>query len=152
MVAPSATTEATTPYFSLLTSHFLLLTSYFLLPQLLRRQLRQLRGDRGGGGERLPLNVFLLLTSYSLLLTSYVLLLTSYLLPLTSYFLPLTSHRLPLTSHLSPLTSYFLQERLQLKVYEKQQADMEKLETFVRVNKANGVAASAKSKKKVSKK
>lgn len=36
-----------------------------------------------------------------------------------------------------------------MKVYEKQQADMEKLETFVRVNKANGVAASAKSKKKV---
>jgi len=36
-----------------------------------------------------------------------------------------------------------------MRVYEKQQADMEKLETFVRVNKANGVAASAKSKKKV---
>jgi len=41
------------------------------------------------------------------------------------------------------------EERLQLKVYEKQQADMEKLSDFVRVNKANGVAASAKSKKKV---
>ena len=41
------------------------------------------------------------------------------------------------------------EERLQLKVYEKQQADMQKLEDFVRVNKANGVAASAKSKKKV---
>ncbi|KAL1524264.1 hypothetical protein AB1Y20_019167 [Prymnesium parvum] len=41
------------------------------------------------------------------------------------------------------------EERVQLRVYEKQQADMEKLETFVRVNKANGVAASAKSKKKV---
>ena len=40
-------------------------------------------------------------------------------------------------------------ERLQLKVWEKQQADMEKLSEFVRVNKANGVAASAKSKKKV---
>jgi len=40
-------------------------------------------------------------------------------------------------------------ERLRLKVYEKQQADMEKLETFVRVNRANGVASSAKSKKKV---
>mmetsp|Transcript_55956 Transcript_55956/g.144383 ORF Transcript_55956/g.144383 Transcript_55956/m.144383 type:complete len:598 (+) Transcript_55956:67-1860(+) len=41
------------------------------------------------------------------------------------------------------------EERLQLKQYEKQQADMEKLENFVRVNKANGVASSAKSKKKV---
>ena len=41
------------------------------------------------------------------------------------------------------------EERLQLKVYEKQQADMEKLSDFVRVNKANGVASSAKSKKKV---
>lgn len=41
------------------------------------------------------------------------------------------------------------EERLQLKQYEKQQADMEKLETFVRVNRANGVATSAKSKKKV---
>lgn len=41
------------------------------------------------------------------------------------------------------------EERLQMKQYEKQQADMEKLETFVRVNKANGVASSAKSKKKV---
>ena len=41
-------------------------------------------------------------------------------------------------------------ERLQLKIYEKQQADMEKLETFVRVNRANGVASSAKSKKKAS--
>ena len=36
-----------------------------------------------------------------------------------------------------------------MREYEKQQADMEKLATFVRVNKANGVAASAKSKKKV---
>ena len=34
-----------------------------------------------------------------------------------------------------------------MRVYEKRQADMEKLETFVRVNKANGVAASSKSKK-----
>ena len=41
------------------------------------------------------------------------------------------------------------EERLQLKVYEKQQADMEKLSKFVEVNKANGVASSAKSKKKV---
>eukprot|EP00931_Biecheleriopsis_adriatica_P057648 TRINITY_DN34215_c0_g1_i1.p1 TRINITY_DN34215_c0_g1~~TRINITY_DN34215_c0_g1_i1.p1 ORF type:complete len:619 (-),score=146.31 TRINITY_DN34215_c0_g1_i1:18-1823(-) len=41
------------------------------------------------------------------------------------------------------------QLRVQLKTYEKQQADIEKLETFVRVNKANGVAQSAKSKKKV---
>ena len=41
------------------------------------------------------------------------------------------------------------EERIQLKLYEKQQADMEKLSTFVRVNKANGVANSAKSKKKV---
>lgn len=41
------------------------------------------------------------------------------------------------------------EERVQLKQYEKQQADMEKLETFVRVNRANGVAQSAKSKKKV---
>mmetsp|Transcript_53613 Transcript_53613/g.96179 ORF Transcript_53613/g.96179 Transcript_53613/m.96179 type:complete len:597 (-) Transcript_53613:239-2029(-) len=40
-------------------------------------------------------------------------------------------------------------ERVQMKVYEKQQADIDKLETFVRVNKANGVAQSAKSKKKV---
>lgn len=40
-------------------------------------------------------------------------------------------------------------ERIQMKVFEKQQADMEKLETFVRVNRANGVAQSAKSKKKV---
>ena len=40
-------------------------------------------------------------------------------------------------------------ERVQLREYEKQQADMEKLSEFVRVNKANGVAASAKSKKKV---
>ena len=42
------------------------------------------------------------------------------------------------------------EERVQSRVYEKQQADMEKLSEFVRVNKANGVAASAKSKKKVS--
>ena len=41
------------------------------------------------------------------------------------------------------------EERIQLKLYEKQQADMEKLSNFVRVNKANGVATSAKSKKKV---
>mmetsp|Transcript_90393 Transcript_90393/g.256005 ORF Transcript_90393/g.256005 Transcript_90393/m.256005 type:complete len:599 (-) Transcript_90393:105-1901(-) len=41
------------------------------------------------------------------------------------------------------------QERVQLKLYEKQQADIEKLSTFVRVNRANGVATSAKSKKKV---
>jgi len=41
------------------------------------------------------------------------------------------------------------EERLQLKVYEKQQADMGKLEKFVEVNRANGVATSAKSKKKV---
>lgn len=41
------------------------------------------------------------------------------------------------------------EERVLLKQYEKQQADMEKLETFVRVNRANGVAQSAKSKKKV---
>ena len=36
-----------------------------------------------------------------------------------------------------------------MRVYDKQQADLDKLETFVRVNKANGVASSAKSKKKV---
>jgi ATPase subunit of ABC transporter with duplicated ATPase domains len=36
-----------------------------------------------------------------------------------------------------------------LRVYEKQQADMDKLEKFVEVNRANGVANSAKSKKKV---
>eukprot|EP00928_Gymnodinium_smaydae_P100037 TRINITY_DN970_c2_g1_i3.p1 TRINITY_DN970_c2_g1~~TRINITY_DN970_c2_g1_i3.p1 ORF type:complete len:610 (-),score=156.76 TRINITY_DN970_c2_g1_i3:249-2078(-) len=41
------------------------------------------------------------------------------------------------------------EERVQAKLYDKQQDDMEKLATFVRVNKANGVAASAKSKKKV---
>jgi len=41
------------------------------------------------------------------------------------------------------------EERLQLKVWEKQQADMGKLEKFVEVNRANGVATSAKSKKKV---
>jgi ATP-binding cassette subfamily F protein 2 len=41
------------------------------------------------------------------------------------------------------------EERIHAKVYEKQQADMEKLTTFVRVNRANGVAQSAKSKKKV---
>jgi len=41
------------------------------------------------------------------------------------------------------------EERVQLKVYDKQQADIEKLSTFVRVNRANGVAQSAKSKKKV---
>lgn len=41
------------------------------------------------------------------------------------------------------------QERVAVKLYEKQQADMQKLEDFVRVNKANGVAQSAKSKDKV---
>lgn len=41
------------------------------------------------------------------------------------------------------------EERVRMKVYDKQQADMEKLSEFVRVNKANGVAQSAKSKKKV---
>jgi len=41
------------------------------------------------------------------------------------------------------------EERVQMREYDKQQADIEKLETFVRVNKANGVASSAKSKKKV---
>jgi len=41
------------------------------------------------------------------------------------------------------------EERIHMKVFEKQQADMEKLSTFVRVNRANGVAQSAKSKKKV---
>jgi len=41
------------------------------------------------------------------------------------------------------------EERVRMKVYEKQQVDMEKLSEFVRVNKANGVASSAKSKKKV---
>jgi ATP-binding cassette subfamily F protein 2 len=39
--------------------------------------------------------------------------------------------------------------RIQSKLYEKQQADIEKLATYVRVNRANGVASSAKSKKKV---
>ena len=34
-------------------------------------------------------------------------------------------------------------------VYEKQQTDMSKLANFVEVNKANGVASSANSKKKV---
>jgi ATP-binding cassette subfamily F protein 2 len=41
------------------------------------------------------------------------------------------------------------EERVNMKTYEKQQADIEKLSTFVRVNRANGVATSAKSKKKV---
>jgi len=41
------------------------------------------------------------------------------------------------------------EERIRCKVYEKQQDDMHKLSEFVRVNKANGVANSAKSKKKV---
>ena len=36
-------------------------------------------------------------------------------------------------------------ERLQMKVWEKQQADMEKLSTFVRVNRANGVASTPRS-------
>ena len=40
------------------------------------------------------------------------------------------------------------QERVATRLYEKQQADMAKLANFVRVNKANGVASSAKSKKK----
>jgi ATP-binding cassette subfamily F protein 2 len=40
------------------------------------------------------------------------------------------------------------EERVQARAYEKQQADVEKLATFVRVNKANGVASSAKSKQK----
>jgi len=40
-------------------------------------------------------------------------------------------------------------EQIQFKLYDKQQADIEKLADFVRVNKANGVAMSAKSKKKV---
>mmetsp|Transcript_102530 Transcript_102530/g.256919 ORF Transcript_102530/g.256919 Transcript_102530/m.256919 type:complete len:600 (+) Transcript_102530:86-1885(+) len=41
------------------------------------------------------------------------------------------------------------EERVAKKQYEKQQADMQKLSDFVRVNRANGVAQSAKSKKKV---
>ena len=41
------------------------------------------------------------------------------------------------------------EERVQMKVYKKQQADMHKLSEFVRVNKANGVASSAKSKQRV---
>jgi ATP-binding cassette subfamily F protein 2 len=41
------------------------------------------------------------------------------------------------------------EEEIAKKLYGKQQADMEKLSEFVRVNKANGVATSAKSKKKV---
>jgi len=41
------------------------------------------------------------------------------------------------------------EERVQARAYEKQQADMEKLATFVRVNKANGKASSAKSKRRV---
>lgn len=41
------------------------------------------------------------------------------------------------------------EERVQMRMYEKQQADIDKLETFCRVNRANGVAQSAKSKKKV---
>jgi ATP-binding cassette subfamily F protein 2 len=41
------------------------------------------------------------------------------------------------------------EQRVQMKLYKKQQADMEKLATFVRVNKANGVSQSAKSKQKV---
>lgn len=40
-------------------------------------------------------------------------------------------------------------ERVQSRLYEKQRADIEKLEDFVRVNKANGAAASAKSKQRV---
>eukprot|EP00929_Paragymnodinium_shiwhaense_P019791 TRINITY_DN1337_c0_g1_i1.p1 TRINITY_DN1337_c0_g1~~TRINITY_DN1337_c0_g1_i1.p1 ORF type:complete len:642 (-),score=181.53 TRINITY_DN1337_c0_g1_i1:511-2346(-) len=41
------------------------------------------------------------------------------------------------------------EEKIQAKQFEKQQDDIQKLETFVRVNRANGVASSAKSKKKV---
>jgi len=41
------------------------------------------------------------------------------------------------------------EERVAAKLYDKQQEDMHKLAEFVRVNKANGVAMSAKSKKKV---
>jgi ATP-binding cassette subfamily F protein 2 len=41
------------------------------------------------------------------------------------------------------------EERVAFKLYDKQQDDMHKLSEFVRVNKANGVAMSAKSKKKV---
>lgn len=41
------------------------------------------------------------------------------------------------------------EERIQMKLYEKQQADIDKLANFVRTNRANGVATSAKSKKKV---
>lgn len=47
------------------------------------------------------------------------------------------------------VTAVAAQEIVQGKIYDKQQADIAKLETFVRVNKANGVAQSAKSKKKV---
>ena len=41
------------------------------------------------------------------------------------------------------------EQRVQQKLYEKQQADIEKLANFVDKNRANGVATSAKSKKKV---
>lgn len=41
------------------------------------------------------------------------------------------------------------EERVQMRAYNKQQADMWKLSEYVRVNKANGNAASAKSKKRV---
>tara|TARA_B100000795_G_C22756592_1_gene421776 strand:- start:118 stop:1389 length:1272 start_codon:yes stop_codon:yes gene_type:complete len=41
------------------------------------------------------------------------------------------------------------EERVQVKLYEKQQADMSKLDKFVTKNKANGAANSAKSKKKI---
>jgi len=41
------------------------------------------------------------------------------------------------------------QERIKMKLYEKQQADIKKLQDFVRVNKANGAAATAQSKDKV---
>ena len=41
------------------------------------------------------------------------------------------------------------EERVAKKQYEKQQADIEKLANFVEKNRANGVATSAKSKKKV---
>jgi len=43
-------------------------------------------------------------------------------------------------------------ERVQMKHYEKQQADIYKLQEYVRVNKANGAAATAQSKDKVLKK
>jgi len=41
------------------------------------------------------------------------------------------------------------EERVHVRAYEKQQADLQKLADFVRINKANGKANAAKSKKKV---